>query len=96
MPPKPEVVYGCFCWMWKLPSGVLPVAPVETQMMPTRLAVLDDHEDLPALVDLDVRGRARVARLDQLGAVELAPARGVEDVGARAGGRPSGTPSRSP
>ena len=48
-----------------------------------RLACLDDREDLPGLVDLDVRGRAREAHLDALGPVELAPARRVEDVGPR-------------
>ena len=48
-----------------------------------RLAALDDHQDLPGLVDLDVGGRARVPGLDELGAVDLAPARGVEHVAAR-------------
>src|SRR5450759_5508479 len=46
-------------------------------------AVLDHHEDLTALVDLEVGGRPRVTRLDRLGAVELAPVVAVERVGAR-------------
>ena len=47
------------------------------------LAALDDHGDLAALVDLEVRRRARVPRLDEPGPVDLAPAGGVEHVGAR-------------
>ena len=40
----------------------------------------DDHEDLPGLVDLKVRGGAGVLGLDEPGAVEFAPARGVEHI----------------
>ena len=44
--------------MRKAPSGVLPVAPVETGTTPMHGAVVDDHQDLPGLVDLDVPRRA--------------------------------------
>ena len=51
------------------------------------MPLLHDHQDLPRLVDLDVDARARVARLDRRGAVQLAPVVVVHDVGA---GQPVG------